>query len=133
MFSLMFGFDVVKLQKLITVGNDLLQNYKRVIETWFDEKHKEFFYTREPLARFLDMGDISEQVALKEKLQCKDFQWYMDNVAYDVYEKFPELPPNLHWGEVSFVQREACRKTRHRQSEKCMATDRSVTGKKWLQ
>lgn len=81
----------------------MLQNYKRVIETWFDEKHKEFFYTREPLARFLDMGDISEQVALKEKLQCKDFQWYMDNVAYDVYEKFPELPPNLHWGEVSFV------------------------------
>lgn len=74
-----------------------------MIETWFDEKHKEFFYTREPLARFLDMGDISEQVALKEKLQCKDFQWYMDNVAYDVYEKFPELPPNLHWGEVRFV------------------------------
>lgn len=99
----MFGSDAVKSWELINFGNDLLQNYKRVIETWFDEKHKEFFYTREPLARFLDMGDISEQVALKEKLQCKDFQWYMDNVAYDVYEKFPELPPNLHWGEVSFL------------------------------
>lgn len=77
-----------------------LQNYKRVIETWFDEKHKEFFYTREPLARLLDHGDISEQLLFKERKKCKSFQWYMDNVAYDVLDKFPELPPNLHWGEV---------------------------------
>lgn len=78
-----------------------LQNYKRVIETWFDDKFKEYFYTREPLARFLDMGDITEQLALKERLGCKSFEWFMDNVAYDVYDKFPALPPNLHWGEVS--------------------------------
>lgn len=77
-----------------------LQNYKRVIETWFDEKHKEFFYTREPLARLLDHGDISEQLIFKERKRCKSFQWYMDNVAYDVLDKFPELPPNVHWGEV---------------------------------
>lgn len=79
---------------------NLLQNYKRVIETWFDEKHKKFFYTREPLAQFLDHGDISEQLAFKERKKCKNFQWYMDNVAYDVLDKFPELPPNIHWGEV---------------------------------
>lgn len=24
----------------------------------------------------------------------------MENVAYDVFDKFPELPPNIHWGEV---------------------------------
>jgi polypeptide N-acetylgalactosaminyltransferase len=68
---------------------------------WFDEKFKEYFYTREPLARYLDMGDISEQLAMKERLKCRSFQWYMDNVAYDMREKYPELPPNLHWGEVS--------------------------------
>lgn len=65
-------------------------NYKRVIETWFDDKYKEYFYTREPLARYLDMGDITEQLELKEKLQCKSFQWYMDNVAYD--GKFNIIP-----------------------------------------
>lgn len=80
------------------------QNYKRVIETWFDEKYKEYFYTREPLARYLDMGDITEQLKLKEKLKCKDFSWFMKNVAYDVLDKYPELPPNIYWGEVSYCQ-----------------------------
>ncbi|XP_069704421.1 N-acetylgalactosaminyltransferase 7 isoform X1 [Periplaneta americana] len=78
-------------------------NYKRVIETWFDDKFKEYFYTREPLARYLDMGDINDQLALKEKLKCKNFEWFMENVAYDVYDKFPPLPPNLHWGEIRSV------------------------------
>lgn len=51
-------------------------------------------------SRFLDMGDISEQLALKERLSCKDFHWFMENVAYDVLDKYPELPPNLHFGEL---------------------------------
>lgn len=71
-----------------------------MIEVWFDEKYKEFFYTREPMARFLDMGNITQQLELKKKLNCKSFAWYMENVAYDVLDKYPELPPNLHWGEV---------------------------------
>nr|CAD7403158.1 unnamed protein product [Timema poppensis] len=83
-------------------------NYKRVIETWFDDKFKEYFYTREPLARFLDMGNITSQLALKQKLHCRSFQWFMDNVAYDVFEKYPELPPNIHWGELRNVASETC-------------------------
>lgn len=94
-----YNFKTEVLKSLIFRLN--FQNYKRVIEVWFDDKYKEYFYTREPLARYLDMGDISDQLAMKEKLQCKSFQWYMDNVAYDMVEKYPELPPNIHWGEVS--------------------------------
>lgn len=75
-------------------------NYKRVVETWFDEKHKEYFYAREPMAKFLDIGDISEQLALQKRLKCKSFQWFMDNVAYDVYDKYSHLPPNIFWGET---------------------------------
>ncbi|XP_011156247.1 N-acetylgalactosaminyltransferase 7 [Solenopsis invicta] len=97
-------------------------NYKRVIETWFDEKHKEFFYTREPLARLLDHGDISEQLAFKERKKCKSFQWYIDNVAYDVLDKFPELPPNIHWGELRNVATGSCLDTMGHAPPSLMAT-----------
>ena len=81
-------------------GPLITNNYKRVIEVWFDEKYKEYFYTREPLARFLDAGDLSKQLEMKNKLQCKSFQWFMDNVAFDLVRQFPELPPNRFWGEL---------------------------------
>lgn len=68
---------------------------------WFDDKYKEFFYTREPTARFLDMGNITQQLEMKKRLNCKSFAWFMKEVAYDVLDKYPELPANLHWGEVS--------------------------------
>uniref|UniRef100_A0A1A9ZP58 Polypeptide N-acetylgalactosaminyltransferase n=1 Tax=Glossina pallidipes TaxID=7398 RepID=A0A1A9ZP58_GLOPL len=89
-------------------GSLITINYKRVIETWFDDIHKEYFYTREPLARYLDMGNISQQLNLKKRLNCKSFQWYMDNIAYDVYDKFPSLPANLHWGELRAVATDTC-------------------------
>lgn len=83
-------------------------NYKRVIETWFDDKHKEFFYTRQPSARTLDHGDISQQLLFKQQHNCHSFQWFIDNVAYDVLGQFPELPPNLHWGELRNVGDARC-------------------------
>ena len=46
------------------------------------------------------MGDISEQLALKERMKCKSFDWFMKEVAYDVFEKYPRLPPNQYWGEL---------------------------------
>ena len=73
---------------------------RRVIETWFDKEYREFFYTREPFARYVDMGDISEQLALKERMNCKSFDWFMKEVAYDVFDKYPKLPPNKLWGEL---------------------------------
>lgn len=77
------------------------QNYLRVINVWFDDKFKEYFYAREPWLRGAPYGDISAQLKLKQDKKCKSFEWFMKNVAYDVYDKFPPLPPNVAWGEVS--------------------------------
>ena len=77
-----------------------LRNYKRVIETWFDPEYREYFYTREPLARLIDHGDISAQLKMKEDMKCKSFDWFMTEIAYDVLEKYPKMPPNKHWGEL---------------------------------
>ncbi|XP_025103405.1 N-acetylgalactosaminyltransferase 7-like isoform X2 [Pomacea canaliculata] len=77
-----------------------LVNYMRVVEVWMDEEHKEFFYTREPMGRGAPIGDISKQLQFKKDHNCKSFKWFMENVAYEVYDKFPKLPPNKAWGEV---------------------------------
>lgn len=82
-------------------------NYKRVVEVWMDE-YKEYFYTREPMARQYEQGDVSGQLAVRERLRCQSFKWYMDNVAYDVLYKFPLLPPNLFWGEIRSVLTSQC-------------------------
>ena len=76
-----------------------------MIETWFDARHKEFFYTREPLARYLDVGDLSAQLEFRRSRDCRSFEWFMKNVAYDMLKRFPELPPNAHWGEVRTGER----------------------------
>eukprot|EP00095_Tigriopus_kingsejongensis_P000191 maker-scaffold41_size498431-snap-gene-1.16 protein:Tk00191 transcript:maker-scaffold41_size498431-snap-gene-1.16-mRNA-1 annotation:"n-acetylgalactosaminyltransferase 7-like" len=99
-----------------------LRNYKRVIETWFDPEYKEYFYTREPFARMVDMGDISEQLALKEKLNCKSFDWFMKEIAYDVFEKYPPLPPNKVWGELKNLANNFCLDTHGRHPPEKVAT-----------
>lgn len=75
-------------------------NYKRVVETWMDGDYRQYFYTREPTAKFADMGDISEQLELKQNMECKSFDWYMKNVAYDMLEKYPKLPENVEVGSL---------------------------------
>ncbi|KAK2708517.1 hypothetical protein QYM36_014203 [Artemia franciscana] len=89
-------------------GSLVTRNYKRVIEVWFDDEFKKYFYTREPTARLLDAGDLTEQIELKQRLNCKPFKWFMKNVAYDVPEDFPYLPPNIHWGEMVNVLNKEC-------------------------
>lgn len=82
-------------------------NHMRLAEVWMDE-YKEYFYTREPQIRRLEIGDISAQVALRDKLQCKPFKWFMEKVAYDLVKKFPLPPPNKVWGECQNVQNNVC-------------------------
>ena len=42
-----------------------MRNYRRVIETWWDE-YKEYFYVSRPESKILDFGDTSVQVQFRK-------------------------------------------------------------------
>lgn len=82
-------------------------NHMRLAEVWMDE-YKEYYYIREPQIKKLDYGDISKQKAIRDKLQCKSFKWFMETIAYDLVGKFPLPPKNQVWGEIVNKKHNTC-------------------------
>eukprot|EP00747_Dinoflagellata_sp_TGD_P032808 gnl/TRDRNA2_/TRDRNA2_136215_c0_seq2.p1 gnl/TRDRNA2_/TRDRNA2_136215_c0~~gnl/TRDRNA2_/TRDRNA2_136215_c0_seq2.p1 ORF type:complete len:429 (+),score=59.32 gnl/TRDRNA2_/TRDRNA2_136215_c0_seq2:104-1390(+) len=63
--------------------NNVVRNYKRLAETWFDQ-HTESFYKVKPEARNMRIGDLSSMKAMRERLACKDMDWYLENVDVEL-------------------------------------------------
>ena len=71
-------------------GNVFAKNTKRAAEVWMDDYkgeyqkvkchsilfkiNLEFYFASVPSARHVKVGDISERLAIREKLQCKPFR-----------------------------------------------------------
>ncbi|XP_061916637.1 polypeptide N-acetylgalactosaminyltransferase 17-like isoform X2 [Entelurus aequoreus] len=74
------------------------RNALRVAEVWMDEfKHNVYMAWNIPMENHgIDYGDISDRVALRKRLQCKDFKWYQENI-------YPDLKNNndtITYGEM---------------------------------
>ena len=57
------------------------------------DEYAEHIYKRRPNYKSIDPGDISKQVALRKRLQCKPFKWFMENVAFDQPKHYPAVEP----------------------------------------
>uniref|UniRef100_A0A8C6SU98 Polypeptide N-acetylgalactosaminyltransferase n=1 Tax=Neogobius melanostomus TaxID=47308 RepID=A0A8C6SU98_9GOBI len=81
-----------------------LANSVRAAEVWMDE-FKEVYYHRNPHARLEAYGDVTQRRKLRERLGCKNFRWYLDNVYPDVH--VPEDRPGM-FGMVRHVSKNYC-------------------------
>ncbi|UYV67385.1 hypothetical protein LAZ67_5000439 [Cordylochernes scorpioides] len=68
------------------------RNSLRLAHVWMDD-YKKYFLQKNPNAKDLNYGDISERVALRKRLKCHDFNWYLQNV-------YPDLEPPSNSGGV---------------------------------
>lgn len=76
---------------------------KRVAEVWMDE-YKDILYDKMPQVKAMDEANLSKQKALREKLNCKSFKWYLENIAPDILKTFPpKMPTDFARGAVSVV------------------------------
>merc|ERR1712018_553500 len=64
---------------------EINHNLKRVGEVWMDE-FKYLVYARwgqfdTPYEQRFNVGDLSERKALRNKLNCQSFRWFLDHIA----------------------------------------------------
>lgn len=73
------------------------------------DEYKEYIYERRPFEYSeIDAGDISEPKALRERLQCKPFKWYMENVAFDIILNYPLEEPSFAFGGIRNLGLKRC-------------------------
>ncbi|KAI6200901.1 Polypeptide N-acetylgalactosaminyltransferase [Aphelenchoides besseyi] len=90
----------------------IYHNAARTANVWMDD-YKKFFFSMVPGARDVDPGDITARQKLRKELQCKSFQWYLENI-------YPESPIPARYRSVGQVLNEG--------SKLCLDTMGKKTG-----
>ncbi|KAM9827034.1 polypeptide N-acetylgalactosaminyltransferase 11 isoform 2-T2 [Neosynchiropus ocellatus] len=111
-------------------GQDTMaRNSLRLAHVWMDE-FKERYLSLRPELRGRSFGDVSERVALRKRLRCRSFRWYLDNVYPEMLSvaggnkqqlfvnKNPRRPEVLQRGRLRNLATRLCLVAQGRPSQK---------------
>ncbi|XP_068141575.1 polypeptide N-acetylgalactosaminyltransferase 8 [Drosophila tropicalis] len=65
-------------------------NYRRVAEIWLDD-YKDKLFVNMPQLTVVKAGSLKKQFALKKRLACKPFSWFLSRLASDFLAVYPIL------------------------------------------
>lgn len=102
------------------------RNFKRIAEVWMDDWKQFLYKTDEERYANIDAGDLTEQKAVRERLNCKPFAYFLHFIAPEIISTMPiPKPDDKAYGVLkAFINStNFCITDGKNQSETCSITD----------
>jgi len=85
-------------QVYVVPGGEIARNKLRAAEVWMDRYKSLVKYATMPLPPHLTLGDLEPRKALRRKLGCKSFTWYLQHVVPDKF--VPKISADVKAGAL---------------------------------